>query len=187
MKKVILIILLMYPFFVFAKTDIVAYEKCIDGDTIKVKRNKETITVRMLAVNTPELEKENKEREYYAKEASDYTCNLIKNAKEIKLEYDEKSNEKDKYDRVLAWVYVDGYLLNDSLVRNGYAKVDYVYDDYKYVNLLKEHENLAKKENLGIWNENTETENILVWTGIFTAILLSLFAMINKKLKNNSK
>lgn len=187
MKKVILIILLMYPFFVFAKTDVVKYDKCIDGDTIKVKRNGEIITVRLLAINSPELENSNKESEYYAKEASDYTCNLIKNAKEIKLEYDEKSDEKDKYDRVLAWVYVDNYLLNDTLVRNGYAKVAYVYDNYKYVDLLKEHESIAKKERLGIWKEDIDSENVLIWTSVFVAILLALLSILNKKLKNNSK
>ena len=67
---------------VYAK-ETVKFSKCIDGDTIKVVRNKEKITVRLLAVDTPETAKEDKPAEYYADEAAEYTCNKIKNAKKI--------------------------------------------------------------------------------------------------------
>ena len=160
MKRVILIIILMFPLFVFAKEE-VKFDKCIDGDTFKAKINDEIITVRLLAVDTPEI-------------------------KHDKVEYDLKSDKFDKYGRTLAWVYVDNYLLNDILVRNGYGEVAYVYDNYKYVDLLKEHESLAKIEKLGIWNDNIDddVDNILIWSSIFTAILLSLFAILKNKLKN---
>ena len=185
MKRVILIILLMFPLFVFAKEE-VKFDKCIDGDTFKAKINDEIITVRLLAVDTPEIKHDKVEAEYYGEEAKDYTCNLLKNSKKIELEYDLKSDKFDKYGRTLAWVYVDNYLLNDILVRNGYGEVAYVYDNYKYVDLLKEHESLAKIEKLGIWNDNVDddVDNILIWSSIFTAILLSLFAILKNKLKN---
>lgn len=189
MKRVILIILLIIPLFVFAKEE-VTFNKCIDGDTFKVKMNNEIVTVRLLAVDTPEIKHDKVEAEYYGEEAKDYTCDLLKNAKKIELEYDSKSDKFDKYDRALAWVYVDNYLLNDILVRNGYAEVAYVYSDYKYVDLLKEHESLAKIEKLGIWNDKVideDVDNILIWSSIFTAILLSLLAILKNKLKNISK
>ena len=79
MKRVILIIILMFPLFVFAKEE-VKFDKCIDGDTFKAKINDEIITVRLLAVDTPEIKHDKVEAEYYGEEAKDYTCNLLKNA-----------------------------------------------------------------------------------------------------------
>lgn len=157
MKKVALLIIMLFPFFVYAKEE-VTFSSCVDGDTIKVKLDSEEVTVRMLAVDTPESVHPKKEVEYYGKEASNYTCNLITNAKKIELEYDDNSDKYDKYKRVLAWVFVDDYLLQDELVKNGYAEVAYLYDDYKYTDLLKEHETLAKLNGVGIWDENAKNE-----------------------------
>ena len=75
----------MFPLLSFAKEE-VKYSKCVDGDTIKVIREKKEITVRMLAIDTPESVHPNKSEEYYGKESSEYTCNMIKNAKKIELE-----------------------------------------------------------------------------------------------------
>lgn len=187
MKRVLLIILLMFPLLSFAKEE-VKYSKCVDGDTIKVIREKKEITVRMLAIDTPESVHPNKSEEYYGKESSEYTCNMIKNAKKIELEYDSKSDKTDKYNRVLAWVFVDDYLLNDILVRNGYAEVAYLYDDYKYVDILKEHETLAKLEKNGIWNDEArakfnEKNEINIWVVIILIILGVIFTTYKKQLK----
>lgn len=157
MKKLALFMIMLFPFFVYAKEE-VTFSKCVDGDTIKVKVKNKEATVRMLAVDTPESVHPKKKVEYYGKEASDYTCNLITNAKKIELEYDSNSDKYDKYERLLAWVFVDDYLLQDKLVRNGYAEVAYLYDNYKYTDLLKDHEVLAKQEHIGIWNDDAREE-----------------------------
>ncbi len=133
--------------------DEVKLSKCVDGDTIKVKIDDKEYTVRMLAIDTPESVHPKKKVEYYGKEASEYTCNIVSNAKKIELEYDSGSDKTDKYDRLLAWVIVDGELLQDKLVSLGYAKVAYLYGDYKYTSLLEEHQELASAKNLGIWNQ----------------------------------
>ena len=135
----------------------VTFSKCVDGDTFKVILNEEEYTVRMLAVDTPETVHPTKGVEYYGKEASNYTCDKLTNAKKIELEYDANSDKNDKYDRLLAWVFVDDELLQELLVENGYAKVAYLYDDYKYTNLLEEKQELASAKNIGIWN--TEAAN----------------------------
>ena len=133
--------------------DEVKLSKCVDGDTIKVKKDDKEYTVRMLAIDTPESVHPKKKVEYYGKEASEYTCNIVSNAKKIELEYDSGSDKTDKYDRLLAWGIVDGELLQDKLVSLGYAKVAYLYGDYKYTSLLEEHQELASARNLGIWNQ----------------------------------
>lgn len=186
MKKVlILLVLLLTPFFVFAKEE-VKFSDCVDGDTFKVKINDEIKTVRLLAIDTPESVHPKKSVESYGKEASEYTCNLVKNAKKIEIEYDDNSDKYDKYNRVLAWVYVDDYLLQDILVRNGYAEVAYLYGDYKYTDLLKDHESLAKVEKLNIWSETNE-EQISLWLAIPIIILSLLYPYVKKKLKKIMK
>ena len=73
------------------------------------------------------------------------------NAKKIIIEYDEGSTKTDQYDRVLAWIFVDDRLLQKDLVSKGYAKVAYLYGDYKYTDILKEEEKKAKLQKLKIW------------------------------------
>lgn len=154
MKKLVVGIITFLLFInVSYALDEVKLSKCVDGDTLKVKIDNKEYTVRMLAIDTPESVHPEKKVEYYGKEASEYTCNIVSNAKKIELEYDSGSDKTDKYDRLLAWVIVDGELLQDKLVSLGYAKVAYLYGDYKYTSLLEEHQELASAKNLGIWNQ----------------------------------
>lgn len=179
MKKLIFLLLLLFPIITFAKEEVI-FSDCVDGDTIKVILNEEEIKVRLLAVDTPESVSTQVEDEYYGKEASDYTCNLITKAKTIELEYDENSDKTDKYGRVLAWVFVDGNLLQDSLVRNGYAEVAYLYGDYKYTDTLEASEILAKKEKLGIWKDE---EDINIYIVILMVIIGLVYPYLIKRLK----
>ena len=158
-KKIILLI----SIFFIGINNIYAREKvkfsdCVDGDTIKVLVDNKKYTIRMLAVDTPESVHPTKGVEYYGKEASDYTCNLVKNAKKIEIEYDDASDKKDKYDRLLVWVFVDDKLLQKELISNGYAKVAYLYEDYKYTKELENAQELASSKNLGIWNEEKKNK-----------------------------
>lgn len=124
--------------------------RCIDGDTAEFNRSNEEIKVRFLAIDTPEIAKANKPAEDFGDEAKTYTCNLLTNAKVIKLEYEDA--KEDKYGRTLAWVWVDGVLLQESIVRQGLAEVKYLYDDYKYTDIVQLGEQDAKKEQRGIWS-----------------------------------
>ena len=129
----------------------VTLAKCGDGDTARFIVNNEEVKVRFLAIDTPEVDK----NEPYSKEAKEYTCNMLKNAKEIYLEYDGNSDKEDKYGRLLAFIYVDDILLQKSLIEKGYAKVAYIYGDYAYVSELREIEEEVKNKKIGIWSEET--------------------------------
>ena len=131
----------------------VTFSQCIDGDTAKFIVQGEERTVRFLAINTPEVASNLKEEEPWGNEASNYTCNILKNAKKITLEYDSNSDKEDRYARILAFVHVDDKLLESLLISNGYAKVDYVYGDYNHLDELREQENIAKDKKIGIWSD----------------------------------
>lgn len=140
------------------KTEIVTLEACVDGDTAKFRKSDDlVINARFLAVDTPETVHPTKGEEPYGKEASNYTCESLTNAKEIKLEYDNNSKEEDNYGRKLVWVFVDDVLLQETLVSKGYAEVAYLYDDYKYTPLLQDTQSVAKANKVGIWSNNNKT------------------------------
>jgi len=156
MKKIFILLLVMicmYPLNIYAnERKEVKLKKCIDGDTISVILNKKVRKIRLLAIDTPETNHPEKGEEPFGKEAKDFTCNKLIYAKKIELEFDKNSNNKDKYNRNLAWVFYDGNLLQNELVKNGYAEVTYLYDDYKYTGRLKDSENYAKIHRKGIYS-----------------------------------
>ena len=153
LKILILLLILFVPLNVLAEKDEVKFSSCIDGDTANFTLNKKEIKVRFLAVDTPETKHPTKGEEPYGKEASEYTCKRLKEATKIELEYDDNSDKKDKYDRYLAWVFVDDSLLQAELIKNGLAEVAYLYGDYKYTDLLKDYEETAKVQKVGIYSD----------------------------------
>lgn len=156
MKKIILLIFVLFiiPINVYAKKIKVKLDTCIDGDTVSIIIDNEERKVRFLAVDAPEIDKD----EPYSTEAKEFTCNLLTNSKNIYLEYDKKSDKEDKYERILAWVWADDTLVQKELVKDGYAKVAYLYDEYKYTNELSKYESEAKEHKLNIWGDYKETK-----------------------------
>lgn len=159
MKKVVMIFLFFCLFItnVYAERVSVKFEACVDGDTIKVILDDKKTTVRFLAIDTPETVHPTKGEQPFGKEASNYTCNKVKNAKKLEIEYDKGSSKVDKYDRTLAWIFTDDLLLQKDLISLGYAKVAYLYGDYKYTEDLKKEESIAKSKKLGVWSLEEET------------------------------
>ena len=94
MKKILITFLLAFMFInnYSAKKIKVELDKCIDGDTISIKSNEIYTKVRFLAIDAPEIDKE----EPYSNEAKEYLCNLIKSGKNLYLEYDNKSDKVDQ-------------------------------------------------------------------------------------------
>lgn len=156
MKKISIFIVLFIMFTPVYAKEKVEFSSCTDGDTFKIIYNNEVKTVRLFAVDTPESVHPKKEVEYYGKEASDYTCNVLKKANKIELEFDENSDKLDKYDRLLAWVFIDDKLLQESLIEGGYAKVAYLYGNYKYTTKLQELQEIASNKNIGVWDEEAK-------------------------------
>lgn len=159
----------------------VEFSKCTDGDTAHFLIDGKDTTVRFLAIDTPEY---TKEKEPYGKEASDYTCSAITNAKNIELEYDDGSQVSDKYGRVLAWVFVDGTLLQKQLIEEGLAEVAYVYGDYAYTVELEEAQEQAKQKRINIWSDEAieEESTLMIYVGsLLGVVLIVIIALSNTK------
>lgn len=127
--------------------------KAIDGDTVKLMYKGKPMTFRLLLIDTPETKHPKKGVEKYGPEASAFTKNMVENAKKIEVKFD-KGQKTDKYGRGLAYIYADGKMVNQALVRQGLAKVAYVYKpNNTHEQLLRKSEAQAKKEHLNIWSE----------------------------------
>ena len=183
MKKIttILIILLSVSLNIKVNAkETVTLSKCVDGDTAWFYLDNKEIKVRFLAIDTPES---TKEKEIFGLEASNFTCNSLKNANKIEIEYDDNSEKLDKYNRHLVWVFVNDKLLQEMLIENGLAEVKYLYGNYKYTNILLEKEQIAKEKNLNIWrlDENKAKFNYIELTYIAIFITIILILLITKK------
>ncbi|MCM3567627.1 thermonuclease family protein [Neobacillus mesonae] len=124
----------------------------VDGDTIKVNYHGKVETVRYLLVDTPEEKKPGTCVQLYSVEAYNRNKQLV-NSGELSLEF-EKSGDRDKYGRLLAYVFVDGKSVQEVLLKEGYARVAYIYDPpYKYLSQYQKDERSAKQQKLKIWSK----------------------------------
>ena len=136
--------------------EVVELTKCVDGDTATFKINGKNKKVRFLAIDTPESVHPYKEVEEYGKDASEFTCYLLKNANTLELSYENNLSKTDKYGRILAWVWADNELVQEKLLSIGYAEIKYVYAKYSKLEELYKIQNQAKEKKLGIWYDYKE-------------------------------
>lgn len=126
--------------------------KVIDGDTIKVEfKAGEYETIRLLLIDTPETVSPNVPEQPFGKEASDFMKQTL--IKDTVIEIERGIEERDKYGRLLAYVWKDGKNINEELLRQGLARVAYVYEpNTKYLDEFKKAEQEAKEKGIGIWS-----------------------------------
>ena len=114
--------------------------------------NGKTEKVRLIGVDTPETVHPTKEVEAYGQEASSFTKAQLTD-KEIKLEFDVE--ERDKYGRLLAYVWLGDKLFNEVLVAEGYAQVATYPPNVKYVDRFTAAQKQAREANKGLWGMET--------------------------------
>ena len=122
----------------------------IDGDTIELSNG---ARVRYIGIDTPEIRKRDGVRwryapEPYALEAKDVNSELVGKRK-VRLEFD--IEKKDKYGRLLAYVYADGEMVNAELLRRGYASLYMFPPNVKHRAFLAAAQEEARRARRGIW------------------------------------
>ncbi|HEY5805784.1 MAG TPA: thermonuclease family protein [Candidatus Saccharimonadales bacterium] len=128
-----------------------------DGDTITVDMNGQSETVRMIGVDTPETHRPDTPVQCYGPAASAYTKNLIGTQK-VRLEADPTNQNRDRYNRLLRYVYLpDGRLVQAELIQNGYGFAYTSFPFTKKTDFIKLEEQ-AKANNKGLWGNCTVTE-----------------------------
>lgn len=125
--------------------------RVVDGDTIVVNYNGTNEKVRLIGVDTPEsvhVDKSKNTEE--GVKVSDYTKAQL-TGKKVALELDVQ--ERDKYGRILAYVYLDGVMYNKTLLEIGYAKVATYPPNVKYVDDFTKIQEIARENKVGLWQE----------------------------------
>ncbi|MDD5440139.1 MAG: thermonuclease family protein [Candidatus Omnitrophica bacterium] len=120
-------------------------KRIVDGDTIVLSNNQR---VRYIGMNTPEIHHPKKPVEWMGPEAADFNRRLVEH-KWVTLEFD--AELRDRYGRLLAYVYVDGVMVNAELVKEGYADVYTFPPNVKYRDLFTRLRNEAQAAHKGIW------------------------------------
>ena len=130
----------------------VEFIKAYDGDTIQAMVEGQKQKIRLLMVDTPEMNYQKGDLQPYAQEAMDYTVKLLENAQKIEAVYDVGS-QTDKYDRLLAYVFVDDVLLQESLLNEGLAAVRFIYKPNNTMEEeFREIEQMAQEKKLNVWS-----------------------------------
>ncbi|MDP3725679.1 MAG: thermonuclease family protein [bacterium] len=129
-------------------TDIVKVVRVVDGDTINVEINGKVEPVRYIGIDTPETVDPRKPVQCFGVEASKKNKELVE-GKMVRLEKD--ITDRDKYNRLLRYVWLGNTLINQELVAQGFAK-SYSYPlDIKYQDKFVAAEKKAREDKLGLW------------------------------------
>ncbi len=124
--------------------------RVVDGDTLEVQLGTTTEKVRLLGIDTPELRDKREVVRCFADVAKQKTTELV-SGKQVRLEADDTQDDRDRYRRLLRYVYVGDVLVNRELVAQGYA-YEYTYRvPYRYQQEFKSLQMEAKEQKMGLW------------------------------------
>ncbi len=126
--------------------------KISDGDTIKILKDNKIETIRIIGINTPEI---GKRLECFGNEARNKALELLTN-KKIRIITDRTQSKRDKYNRLLAYVLINGKTdFGEQMIKEGFA-YEYTYNTpYKNQQKYKIAQKYAQKFQKGLWAKNT--------------------------------
>lgn len=142
----------------------------VDGDTIVVDMNGTKETVRMIGVDTPETVHPSKPVQCFGAEASARTKGWL-TGRSVTLVEDVSQGKRDKYGRILAYVFRDDNLfVNRELISEGFA-FEYTYNlPYKYQTEFKAAETSAREGKKGLWADEACAESFETRSGTATFV-----------------
>lgn len=123
--------------------------RTVDGDTFVIDYNGINEKVRLIGVDTPESVHPNEEKNTeFGELVSNYSKEML-TGKKVQIEFD--VDERDKYGRLLAYVYLDGQMYNKILLEKGYAKIATYPPNVKYVDDFTKIQKIARENKMGLW------------------------------------
>jgi len=113
--------------------------RVLDGDTIEIESGER---VRYLGINAPES------GQPFFTEATRENERLVA-GRTVALEFDVQT--QDRYKRLLAYVWVGDVLVNEEIVKNGYAVIETIQPNVKYQDLILKAQQEARNACRGLW------------------------------------
>lgn len=129
-----------------------------DGDTITVDMNGTEERIRFIGVDTPETQDPRKPVQCFGRAASEFTKMLI-GQNPVRLESDPLSSNRDRYNRLLRYVYLpDGKLVQAKIIKEGYGFA-YVSFPFTKSDEFLAYQTEAREHNRGLWASCEPTPN----------------------------
>lgn len=125
----------------------------LDGDTIIASISGKHESVRLIGIDAPETEKEGQESQCFSNESREEMKKLV-GGQVVKLVSDPTQSDKDKYERLLRYIYLaDETMVNRTMLSGGFAR-EYTYlgNSYQYQKEFIDAQKEAKEKNLGLWS-----------------------------------
>lgn len=124
----------------------------IDGDTFELP---DGVKVRLIGVDTPETVDPREDVQWFGREAAKKLKEWI-SGKRICLKRDrDKTQDIDKYGRLLRYVWKERFFVNAELIKQGYAFAFTVYP-FQYLEDFRKYEKEAREKNIGLWNKKKQ-------------------------------
>ena len=141
-----------------------AITKIVDGDTVYCTNEDDIQKVRLIGIDAPEsiintkAYKDSKRTgqaietiKKMGEKSKEFVISRVPIGTRVELEFD--IQVKDRYRRTLAYIYLpDGTMLNNLIVKEGYAQVATYPPNIKYQSLFMKSQKKAKLHKLGIWD-----------------------------------
>ncbi len=132
----------------------------VDGDTIVVDMNGTNETLRFIGVDTPETHDPRKAVQCFGKTAAAFTKSTIsKQGSRVRLEADPLNTNRDRYGRLLRYIYLpDGTLVNAEIIKQGYG---FAYTGFPFTKSDEfiNYQTQARQANRGLWSSCKPTSN----------------------------
>jgi micrococcal nuclease len=122
--------------------------RVVDGDTIFVRLGDRIEKIRYIGVNSPEIHHPIKGEEAGGRAAAEVNRRLVQ-GHHLRLELDVRT--RDRYGRLLAYVWAGDTMVNAELLRLGYAQVMTVPPNVRYQDLFMRLQREARDANRGLW------------------------------------
>ena len=130
--------------------------RVVDGDTVKVRSRGFETTVRLIGIDTPETRDPSQPVQCFGPEASARAKRLLPMGRRVRLVTDDTQDTRDRYGRLLAYVYVDRLFVNAELISQGYAQVSTYKDNQRYHIEFARLQQSAIAARRGMWGGCTD-------------------------------
>lgn len=139
-----------------SQDELALVKRVVDGDTIVVEIGGKEYRVRYIGVDAPES---TTRQECFGREATRFNRTLVE-GQTVRLERD--VSETDRYGRLLRYVYLsNGEMVNEVIIREGYALARSFPPDVKYQDRFREAEREAKQKRRGLWRSCPNPGSVL--------------------------
>lgn len=126
-------------------------ERVVDGDTLRVRRDGDLVTVRLLNVDTPETVKPDTPVQCGGPQASEWLHRRLPIGEAVTLTYDVERT--DRYGRDLARVTAsDGGVVNDEIAALGLGRAIAIGANRTWYPQVKALEERARQDRLGLFD-----------------------------------